>query len=292
MSDKPLDISERTIFDGFIVRYIFKFICFIIFKVLGWRKLPSIPEGSGIAIAAPHTSNWDFVFALSAAILSNIKIYFSIKDSWCRRPLVGSFILWLGAIPIDRSKGAHGQADKIRCFIENYQGQRAIFLFTPEGTRGNVRKWKTGFYHVAQASGLPLFLAKVDYIKKEAGVFHSFQLTGHKRDDIQAIQESYRGICGKYPSNQYPPYVGPFPDISDAEATIMRAMFSFKGVATQMEIAARSKMNEFSNTMLNFMIEKGVIEQALDSYGRKGEPAYQLTFVGIGCLLHLYPTLA
>ena len=80
MSDKKLEIRDRTIFDGFVARYIFKFIYFIWFKLTGWRKSPSVPEGAGITIAAPHTSNWDIIFALGAAILSNVKIYFSINS--------------------------------------------------------------------------------------------------------------------------------------------------------------------------------------------------------------------
>jgi len=292
MSDNKLEIRDRTIFDGFVVRYIFKYIYFFCFKLAGWRKSPSVPEGAGITIAAPHTSNWDFIFALGAAILSNVKIYFSIKDSWCRKPVIGPFVMWLGAIPIDRSSGAHGQVDKIRNFIVKHKEQRVFFLFTPEGTRGKVEKWKTGFYHVAQDSGLPIFLSKVDYINKEVGVFHSFQLTGNKVEDVRAIQESYKGICGRFPANQYPIYVGPFPEISDAEAVIMHAMYSFKGFATQMEIATKSKLDELSTAMLDFLIEKGVLEQIPGSYGEKGEPVYQLTFAGKGCLLHLYPTLS
>ncbi len=292
MSDKKLEIRDRTIFDGFIVRYIFKFIYFFGFKMAGWRKSPSVPEGAGITIAAPHTSNWDFIFALGAAILSNVKIYFSIKDNWCRKPVIGPFVMWLGAIPIDRSSGAQGQVDKIRNFIVKHKEQRIFFLFTPEGTRGKVEKWKTGFYHVAQDSGLPIFLAKVDYINKEAGVFHSFQLTGNKVEDIQTIQESYKGICGKFPANQYPGYVGSFPEISDTEAAIMHAMYPSKGVATQMEIATKSKLDELSTTMLAFLIKKGVLEQVPGSCREKEEPVYKLTFAGKGCLLHLYPMLS
>ena len=292
MSNKRLEIRDRTIFDGFVVKYIFKFIYFFWFKLAGWRKSSIIPEGAGITIAAPHTSNWDFIFALGAAILSNVKIYFSIKDNWCHKPVIGPFMMWLGAIPIDRSAGAHGQVEIIRNFVITHKDQRVFFLFTPEGTRGKVEQWKTGFYYVAQNTGLPIFLSKVDYINKEAGVFHSFQLTGNKVEDVQAIQESYKGICGRVPENQYPRYVGPFPEISNTEAAIMYALYSFKGVATQVEIATKSKLNELSTAMLDFLIKKGVLEQVHGSCGENGLPVYQLTVAGKGCLLHLYPTIA
>jgi 1-acyl-sn-glycerol-3-phosphate acyltransferase len=292
MTDNELEIRDKTIFDGFVTRYVFKLIYCVCFKLAGWRKSPSIPEGAGITIAAPHTSNWDFVFALGAALLSNVKIYFSIKENWCRKPLIGRFVMWLGAIPIDRSSGAQGQVDKIRNFVLAHREQRIFFLFTPEGTRRKVERWKTGFYHVAQGSGLPIFLAKVDYLNKEAGVFHTFHLTGDKDEDIQAIQESYKGICGRVPANQYPGYVGPFPEISDSEAAVMQAVYSFKGVATRMEIAARLRLDELSFSMLDYLVKKGILEHVPGFFGGTAEPAYRLTFTGKGCLLHLYPILS
>ncbi len=296
MAEKNIQIRDKTIFDGIFAKYFLKFLFKIFFKVKGWKPADGAPMGAGITIAAPHTSNWDFIFALGAAILLDIKMYFSIKRSWCLIPVMGRFMLWLGAIPIDRSSGPTGQVDQIRAFVERHKNQRIFFLFTPEGTRGPVDKWKTGFYHVAKDSGLPIFLAKVDYLNKVSGVFHSYQLTDDKNEDVQAIQESYKRIYGKFPANQYPAYVGPIPDLSDAEAVVMRALYSFKGVATKMDIAAKAKLagmsTKMSTKMLDFLIEKGVLEQAGSTGSQENEPTYRLTFKGKGCLLHLFPTLA
>ena len=203
-------------------------------------------------------------------------------------------MMWLGAMPIDRSSKGQGQVEQIKDFAlrqkQMFKDRCVFFLFTPEGTRGNVKKWKTGFYHVAQDSGIPIFLAKVDYRLKESGVFHSYQITGDKEEDIRAIQESYKNVYGKFPEDQYPPYVGPIPSISAAEASILKALYSIKGVATRMDISAKTKkIGEISTAMLEFLVEKGVLEH---SGGSDIEPAYRLTFAGKGCLLHLYPTLA
>jgi len=294
---KSLEIRDKTVFDGIFVKYILKSLFLLWFKLTGWQTTKSAPEGAGITIAAPHTSNWDFIYALAAAILFDIKIYFSVKDSWCRIPVIGSVMMWLGAIPIDRSSGAQGQVDKIKRFVERHKERRIFFLFTPEGTRGKVEQWKTGFYHVAEDCGLPIFLAKVDYRTKESGPFHAYQLTGDKAEDVRAIQESYKNIYAKFPEDQCPSYVGPIPEISDTEARIMRAMYSLKGVATQVDIAAKAKLGEFSTAMLDYLIEKGVLEQlgSINANGdhiNENEPTYRLTFAGKGCLLHLFPTLA
>ena len=288
---EKLSIREQTIFDGIFTKYFLKSLFYIWFKIAGWEVTKSRPEGAGVAIAAPHTSNWDFIYALGAAILQDVKIYFSIKDSWCRLPLMGRWIMWLGAMPIDRSSKGLGQVNQIKAFINSQKTARVFFLFTPEGTRGGVSKWKTGFYHVAQGCGIPIFLAKVDYRKKEAGVFHSFDVTGDKESDINAIQASYKSVYGKFPENQFPTYTGPIPKISESEANVIRAMYSFKGVATRMEIIGKAKLGELSIAMLDFLVEKGLLEQNDVIVDGINEPTYSLTFAGRGCLLHLYPSL-
>ncbi len=291
MMKKELAIRDKTIFDGIFVKYFLKFFFHSWFRLFGWKTLKLMPDGAGITIAAPHTSNWDIFYAMGAAIIFDIKIYFSIKESWCRAPVIGSLILWMGGIPIIRSPKGQGQVDLIRKFVERHKGKRIFFLFTPEGTRGKVEKWKTGFYHVSQNTGLPIFLAKVDYRSKISGVFHSYQLTDDKDRDIKAIQASYRSICGRFPDKQYPSYTGPIPDISDKEARIMSAMYSFKEASTRAEIAAKAKFEELTTEMLDFLIDKGVLEGIKKIENTKTILKYRLTMAGSGCLLHLRATL-
>ncbi len=290
MTKKTLSIREKTIFDGVFTKYFLKSLFFLWFKLAGWKVCKLAPEGAGVAIAAPHTSNWDFIYALGAAILQDVKIYFSIKDSMCKVPVLGTWLMWLGAMPIDRSPQGQGQVEQIKAFIKSQKNNRVFFLFTPEGTRGAVTKWKTGFYHVAQGCELPIFLAKVDYLSKETGVFHTFKLTGNKENDLQAIQASYKTIQGKCPKDQYPPYIGPLPAISESEAAIIRALYSFKGVATKMEINAKAKLAELSSNMLTLLIDKGLLEKSVE-HSKNDAAAYQLTFAGKGYFLHL-PSIA
>jgi hypothetical protein len=290
MAKKPLSIREKTIFDGIFIKYFLKYLFKLWFKIAGWKVCKTPPEGAGVAIAAPHTSNWDFIYALGTAILQDVKIYFSIKDSLCRVPVLGTWLMWLGAMPIDRSPNGQGQVEKIKAFIDSQKNSRVFFLFTPEGTRAAVTKWKTGFYHVAQGCELPIFLTKVDYQSKEAGVFHTFKLTNNKDNDIKAIQASYKSIHGKFIKNQYPPYSGRLPLISESEIAIIRALYSFKGVATKMEINAKAKLAELSSNMLILLVDKGLLEKhPVDAINN--ESTYQLTFAGKGYFLHLTPNI-
>ncbi len=287
---KNCTMRDKTIFDGVVFKFFFKYFYRAWFKLSGWQTTSDLGDGAGVTIAAPHTSNWDFFYALGVAILLDIKIYFSIKKSWCELPIMGSFMLWLGGIPIDRS--ASGQVDQIKTFVKRHKNERIFFLFTPEGTRGGVAKWKTGFYHVAKDCGLPIFLAKVDYRDKMAGVFHTFQLTQSKADDIDAMQESYKSVCGRYHEKQFPAYAGPLHDFSQHEARVMQALYSLRGMATQAEIAAKAKFEELSTEMLDFLIDKGILERQQQVADGKSVTIYHLTLAGNGCLLHLRPSLA
>jgi 1-acyl-sn-glycerol-3-phosphate acyltransferase len=208
MPKKILKIRDRTIFDGYIMKVILKGMFKTWFALTGWKLTTIAPEGAGVTIAAPHTSNWDVVYAFGSAVQLDIKIYFSIKESWCKMPVIGSLLLWCGAIPIDRRSRSLGQINKIKHFVNQHKDTRIFFLFTPEATRAKVTQWNSGFYHMAKHCHLPIFLAKVDYRTKESGVFHIYKLTDDKKADIASIQQAYANVQGKFPANQFPPYTG------------------------------------------------------------------------------------
>ncbi|MGB5325486.1 MAG: 1-acyl-sn-glycerol-3-phosphate acyltransferase [Pseudomonadales bacterium] len=283
-------MKDKTIFDGFLVRHIVKLFFRVWFRLRGWRAINCAADEAGVTIAAPHTSNMDFFYALGAAVLQDIKIYFSIKQSWCEVPVLGRVMLWLGAMPIDRTSS--GQVEQIRAFVDRHKHERVYFIFTPEGTRGAVQKWKTGFYHVARDCNLPIFLAKVDYRSKIAGVFHSFRLTDDREMDIEAMQASYSSVCGRYPDKQFPPYLGPLAQFSANDARIMQALYALRGMATRAEIAAKARLDEITNEMLDFLIQRGILERIPHRELPKDSASYRLTVFGSGCLLHLRPSLA
>ena len=81
------------------------------------------------------------------------------------------------------------------------------------------------------------------------------------------------------------------PELSDREKSIMKAMHSLKEAATQAEIAAKAKLEELSSEMLEFLIEKGILEKIIIHKNGKDVNTYRLTVSGNGCLLHLSPSL-
>lgn len=174
-----------------------KIIAHLVFLIYGWKsdypKEYKIPKT--VMIAAPHTSNWDLIFALAVYWKEGIKAQFLIKDSYTKG-LKGYFFRWLGAIGVDRSK--HNNLVDFAVKLYN-SSESLILMVPPEGTRKKAERWKTGFYHMAKNANVPVSLGFLDYKNKIAGVGGTYKLTGVFENDMEHIQDFYKNIEGKFP---------------------------------------------------------------------------------------------
>ena len=186
---------SRTLFNTPVVFHIFYAISWLGLRLAGWKIKGSPPEaGKYIVIAYPHTSNWDFPLGLAICIIFRIKAYWLGKDSLFEG-LAGPIMKWLGGIPIDRSS-AHDVVQQTINTFDEYD--EMVIAVAPEGTRSQVKKWKTGFYHIAVGAKVPIVLGYFNYAKKEAGCLKSYLPTGNIDKDMVAIKAAYQGIEGKY----------------------------------------------------------------------------------------------
>jgi 1-acyl-sn-glycerol-3-phosphate acyltransferase len=190
---------QYTIFDVPVLRNIFRLLAILFLKVIGWRKegsLPDIPKY--VIILAPHTSNWDFFIGLAIAFALRLRAYWLGKDRFFRGPFRG-VILWLGGIPIDRSKSSDVVAKMVQVFKER---AKLTIALAPEGTRKKAAYWKSGFYHIARGANVPIVLAFLDYQRKAGGIGPIFNPTGDIEADMEYIRAFYATVTGKYPVNQ------------------------------------------------------------------------------------------
>ena len=167
-------------------------------KVTGWRVTGEVPDHKRfICVTGPHTSNWDFVYGLCAAVAMNLDIHWLGKDTLFKQPLK-RIMLWLGGIPIDRAnpKGvAEDVAGKIR------QADDMALIITPEGTRSKVGKWKTGFLRIAAMSDSVLVITTVDYANKVVGLGEVLRPGDDMAADIEFIQSRFAQVTPKNPHN-------------------------------------------------------------------------------------------
>ena len=133
-----------------------------IFKISGWTLKAELPPEAQrcVMLAAPHTSNWDFIYAAAAFDLYKVPMRFTVKKEFNIFPF--SLILnGLGAIWIDRSPKKPGEKrpSMVQVMTDIFKEHDEIaVMVTPEGTRSKRTKWKSGFYHVAKNAGVPMCL--------------------------------------------------------------------------------------------------------------------------------------
>ena len=166
--------------------------------IFGWKKAGSLPTHRNVVvIAAPHTSNWDFIFLIAAAYSFGFSINWLGKDSLFKTPLSPLFRL-LGGIPVNRSK----PGNLVRTITERIKEDLGVAIVVPpSGTRERTDYWKSGFYRIAQSAKIPIVCGYLDYKKKEAGLGPTFFPTD-LISDMNFLRNFYSKITAKYPSKK------------------------------------------------------------------------------------------
>lgn len=168
-----------------------------IYRRHGWRAQGVIPEPRKfVLIAAPHTSNWDFLYFIGLTEELGIMPHFMAKNSLFKWPW-RNFMLDMGGVPVDRSSPKNHVQQMIDAFE---QRQEFMLTIAPEGTRGTVRAWKTGFYHIAMGAGVPLVIGMMDYATKTGGLGAAIWPTGDYRADMAKLAAIYATVTPKHPA--------------------------------------------------------------------------------------------
>lgn len=148
-----------------------------------------------VLIVAPHTSNWDFVLGIAAKWALRLELRYLGKASLFRSPL-GWFFRKTGGIPVERDKPGDLSRQMTGVFAES---DRLILALAPEGTRGASGHWKTGFWHIARAAGVPIVMAYIDYANRRIGGGESFQPGESIDRDFERIRAYYANRKGRRP---------------------------------------------------------------------------------------------
>ena len=144
-----------------------KWLAIRILKVCGWKARGGIPDiPKAVIIAAPHTSNWDGIWALTYKVAVGLDIRFFAKQSLFWFPL-GVLLRGLGGIPLDRTRATSAVDQAIAMFNEE---ETFYFGLSPEGTRSLKDHWKTGFYRIARGADVPVLLGVLDFRNREIGI--------------------------------------------------------------------------------------------------------------------------
>ena len=110
--------------------------------------------------------------------------------------MTGWFFRGLGGAPIVRHSNEK-QVDAIARLFEN----RTVFrmLLAPEGTRGKVTTWKTGFYYIAKTANVPVVMLSFDFENKVNCFSEPFYPTSDIEADFKFMRAFFEGVKGKIP---------------------------------------------------------------------------------------------
>ena len=114
----------------------------LVLRLIGWRSEGTAPEHKKcVLVAAPHTSNWDFVLLLLFSYHFGFRMRWMGKKTLFRGTL-GWLLLRLGGVSIDRQS----TNNVVQQMAEAFTCLPVLRLvIPPEGTRGRTSHWKSGF---------------------------------------------------------------------------------------------------------------------------------------------------
>jgi 1-acyl-sn-glycerol-3-phosphate acyltransferase len=169
-------------------------LCAAFLRYCGWQLRGEFPDVAQLVlIAAPHSSWWDGFWGLIFKVALGIDISFMGKRELFRGPL-GWVLRQLGGIPIERT-AAHGLVEQM---VARFRSTPHLWLgIAPEGTRKRVTRWKTGFWHIARAAGVPILPAAFDYANRSISILPLFQPSDDLEADLRALRAIYAPFHGR-----------------------------------------------------------------------------------------------
>lgn len=165
-------------------------------KLSGWKLVdppPDLPKY--VLIAAPHTTNWDLVYMQAVGYANRMGVSWMGKHTLFKPPF-GPIMRALGGVPVVR----HERRNMVDQIADEFaKRDHFIIAIPPEATRKRAEYWRSGFYYIAKAAGVPVVLGYLDYAKKEAGFGPPLYPSGDIKKDMDIIRAFYTGKVGKYP---------------------------------------------------------------------------------------------
>ena len=135
----------------------------VVFKLIGWKLEGNLPNKSKLVLVAlPHSSNFDFVLALSVIWGWGLKLNYMGKHTLFKFPH-GLFFRAVGGIPVDR-RSPQGLIEKM---TSEFNSRSSLMLgIAPEGTRNSDGTLRAGFARIAKAASTPVVPIIVNYKTK------------------------------------------------------------------------------------------------------------------------------
>ena len=165
-------------------------------KISGWKTTGNLPEDQRVVlVAGPHTSNWDFVLAMSLILSLDVRIHWVGKHSIFKKGF-RRLLKKMGGIPVNRIN-PEALKGEIQNITNKYKG--FAIAIAPEGTRKKVERLKSGFLRIANETNSKIMMVGVDFSNKTVVFGDLFSPSGDKDKDLRFIKDYFDNFTGKRP---------------------------------------------------------------------------------------------
>jgi 1-acyl-sn-glycerol-3-phosphate acyltransferase len=164
-----------------------------VLRLMGWWVEGDIADYPRyVAIVAPHTTNWDFIVGLAARYALRLDASWLGKHTLFRPPFGWIMRRW-GGIAVDRT-ASH---DVVSQTVAEFSSRPRVFLvITPEGTRKQVSRWRTGFWHIATGAGVPILPIVFNWRDRMIRIEAPFFPTDDVGRDVEQLQALFADASG------------------------------------------------------------------------------------------------
>ena len=108
----------------------------------------------------------------------------------------GSWLRSLGGIPVVRS-ASHNVVSQVAA--EFARRDKMVLAIAPEGTRSKVDAWKSGYWHIARAAGVPIVPVGLDFARRAAVIGPLRSTTDSLEEDEDVLKAFFVAITPKNP---------------------------------------------------------------------------------------------
>ena len=165
-------------------------------KITGWKTIGNFPTDQRVVmVAGPHTSNWDFVLAMSLILSLDVNIHWVGKHSIFKKGF-RRLLRKMGGIPVNRAN-PEALKNEIHNITKKFKG--FIIAISPEGTRKKVDRLKSGFLRIANETNSKIMMVGVDFSKKTIELGDFYSPSGDLEKDLKFIKEYFASFTGKHP---------------------------------------------------------------------------------------------
>lgn len=167
-------------------------------RINKWKITGSLPKEHKkmILVVAPHTSWIDILIGFAVRDKLNIPHAKFLGKKELFEAFYGKWLLRLGGIPVDRSAKLGVVEQVVKYYDEK---DKFILGISPEGTRNRVNTLKTGFYHIAKATSIPIILVGFDFKNKQVILGDPIYTSENEAADFKKILKFFSTIQGANP---------------------------------------------------------------------------------------------